>query len=124
MAKKPKGSKYAAKLHELGFEPVNEGMEAYKARRIERRVEQLLGRPISSLSRRERRLMKKETRKPGFIVFGGENPSINLTDELGRSWRKAGTINPHKLTVLGFKNNTLEAAINSLVMPPLPPEKT
>lgn len=118
----PKQSKHATKLRELNFEPLGEAVDAYIEHRMERRAAQLLGRP---LTRKDRRIVKKE--KVGtmkFIVFDGPKPSIDLTDELGKSWRRPGTLDElSKLTRLGFKDETLSAAITSVMLPPLPPEK-
>lgn len=119
---KPKESRYAEKLRALGFEPLSEEEEAYIERRIERRMTQA-GISPQSLTRRERRLVKKVRSVKQFIVFGGDNPSIHAVDELGKTWKRRGKIDTKKLKILGFVDQTTQAVLVSATAPPLPPDK-
>lgn len=118
MAKK---SRHTELLTKLGFTRLTAEQQAYLEDRYNRRLQQQ-GVSMQSLSRNERRLVKKVYETPSFTIIDGENPSTHVFDENRERWTLPHAIDPKILTDHGFVDNTPFLRMASSY-PSLPPRK-
>ncbi len=98
MPKKTKGSKYAAKLRELGFRPFTEIMSQKERSAAESIGENLLGFNLSKVTRQERRRMAALKLLPAFCPT---DTGTYAVDETGIEW---GSDEEIDLAAFGFSN--------------------